>query len=266
MSESFSGKTVIVTGAGRGIGRAVAEEFAAAGANVMIATRTMSFAQEAASAIAVAGGIAAVFEIDIKHKAAVGALVEATVQRFGGLDVLVHSAADIPHGALGEVSEEAFDNAIDSIIKASYWLADAARPYLRQARDGGRLIYISSTCGPVMVVPKRLIYGVAKAGLDAFIRGASIDVAREGITVNGIQPGLIASARVRTGMSLETLERIAADFPVPRPGTPQEIAHAALFLASARSSYITGANIVVDGGATLTTSRMSGVLFDHSKH
>lgn len=265
MNESFENKVVIVTGAGRGIGRAIAEAFAAEGARVVIAARTLSYAEEAIAAIAEAGGSASLFQIDVNDKARVEELVADTMRRHGRLDVVVHSAADIPHGGLMDVSDEAIELGISSIIKASFWLARAAVPYLKQAPDGGRLIFISSICGPKTVVQGRIAYGVAKAGLDAFIRGAAQDLARDNITVNGIQPGLIASARVQAAMDMDALGRIASGFPVPRAGTSEEIAHAVLFLASARSGYITGESIVIDGGSTLSTGRISSLLVDHSR-
>ena len=153
MTESYSGKTVIVTGAGRGIGRGIAEAFAAAGAKVVIAARTLSYAQEALAAITEAGGAAEIFQIDVKDKQACLALIEHTAARFGGIDVIVHSAADIPHGGLGQVSDAGIDAGFDSIVKAAWWMLQAARPHLSKARDGGRFIAIGSVCGPVTVVP-----------------------------------------------------------------------------------------------------------------
>lgn len=265
MSESFAGKVVIVTGAGRGIGRSIAEEFAAAGARVVIAARTVSYGEEAVAAIRAAGGEASLFQIDVNDKARVEELVADTARRFGGIDAIVHSAADIPHGSVLDVSDEAIDKGIGSIIKASFWLTRAAAPWLSQAKDGGRLIFISSICGPKTVVPGRVAYAVAKAGLDAFIRGAALELARSNITVNGVEPGLIASARVQAGMDPQALANFATTLPIPRPGTPEEIAHTVMFLASKRSGYITGESIVIDGGSILGSGNVSSLLVDHSK-
>lgn len=260
MTESFDGKTVIVTGGGRGIGRGVAEAFAAAGANVMVAGRTQSHLDDTVDALIAGGGTAQSHALDVKDKAECIALVTATVERFGGIDVIVHSAADIPHGGLGAVSDDAMEAGMASIAKAAWWLLDAARPYLAEARDGGRFIAISSVNGPVTMVHGLTAYGMAKSALDALIRGAALDLAGENITVNAIVPGFIASARARDVMGDDGIRDYGATSPVGRAGTPADIAHACFFLASASASFITGTNVKVDGGATLSTSARGGIL------
>jgi 3-oxoacyl-[acyl-carrier protein] reductase len=254
VSESFSGKTVIVTGAGRGIGRGIALGFAAAGANVMLAARTLSFAEETKADIEAAGGVAEIFGIDVKYHAQCRALIAATAKRFGGVDVIIHAAADIPHGGVGHVSDEALEDGFASIAKAAWWLLDSGRLYLAKAQDGGRFIAIGSVNGTHSVVPNMTAYGMAKAALDAFVRGAAGDVVADGITVNGINPGLVASARAKAVLGDEGLAAYGATVPVGRAGTPEDIAHACLFLASARSAYITGTSIKMDGGSTVAAS------------
>lgn len=264
MTRAFENRSVVVTGGGRGIGRAIAEAFADQGAKVVIGARTASYGEEAVAAITASGGQASLVQVDISDKAGVFGLIEAAVQRHGGLDIVVHSAADIPSGGI-DVPDEAFERGMASIVKASFWLTQAARPHLRTAKGGGRMIFISSICGPKTMVPGRMAYGVAKAGLDAFIRGAALELAREKITVNGIEPGLIASARAVAGMGMEVLNQIGARSPVGRPGTAEEIAHTALFLASPLSGFITGTSVVIDGGSTLSNSDPSAFLVDHQK-
>ena len=251
MSESFSGKTVIVTGGGRGIGRGIAFGFAAAGSNVMLAARTLSYAQETKADIEAAGGIADIFGIDVKDHAKCSALIEATAKRFGGVDIIVHAAADIPHGGVGHVSDDDLEAGFASTPKAAWWLLDAARPYLAASVDAGRFIAIGSVNGTSMVVPNMTAYGMAKAALDAFVRGAAGDVVAERITVNAVNPGLVASARARAVLGDDGLAAYGATVPVGRAGTPEDIAHACLFLASARSGYITGTSIRMDGGSSV---------------
>lgn len=264
MTESFENKIVIVTGAGRGIGRSIAEAFAEQGAKVVIAARTVSYGEETVAHINSSGGTASLFQIDVNDQEAVEELIDDTVQRYGGIDIIVHSAADIPHGGVMTATDEAIDKGISSIIKASFWLARAAAPYLSCAKDGGRMIFISSICGPKTVLLNRVAYGVAKAGLDAFIRGAALEFSRSNITVNGIEPGLIASARAKEALNDEAMTNVTSALPIARAGEPEEIAHVALFLASKHSSYITGESIVIDGGSTLSTSsNVSNHLINH---
>lgn len=254
MSESFAGKSVIVTGGGKGVGRGIAETFAAAGAEVMLGARTLSYAEDVKARIEKAGGIAECFAADISRHADCCALVEATVRAFGGVDIIVHAAADIPHGGLGHVDDERLEAGFASIAKAAWWLLDAARPHLAKARDGGRFVAIGSVNGTFNVVPNMTAYGMAKAALDAFVRAAAGDVVEEGITVNAVNPGLVASDRAKAVLGEEGLAAYGATVPVGRPGTPEDIAHACLFLASARSDYITGTTIKVDGGSTVAAS------------
>lgn len=251
MSESFAGKSVIVTGGGRGVGRGIAKAFAAAGAKVMLGARTLSYAESVQAEIEAEAGVAACFAADIARHADCRALVEATAKAFGGIDIIVHAAADIPHGGLGHVDDERLEAGFASIAKAAWWLLDAARPYLAKAKDGGRFIAIGSINGTFNVVPNMTAYGMAKAALDAFVRAAAGDVVGDGITVNAVNPGLVASDRAKAVLGDDGLAAYGATVPVGRAGTPEDIAHACLFLASARSDYITGTTIKMDGGSTV---------------
>jgi 3-oxoacyl-[acyl-carrier protein] reductase len=260
MAESFAGKSVIVTGGGRGVGRGVASAFAAAGARVMLGARTLAPAQAVQAEIEAEGGIAACFAADISCHADCHSLVEATTEAFGGVDIIVHAAADIPHGGLGHVDDERLEAGFASIAKAAWWLLDAARPYLAEAKDGGRFIAIGSINGTFNVVPNMTAYGMAKAALDAFVRAAAGDVVGDGITVNAINPGLVASDRARAVLGEDGLAAYGATVPVGRAGTPEDIAHACLFLASARSDYITGTTIKMDGGSTVAAPAGRGAI------
>lgn len=252
--EDFSGKSIIVTGGGRGVGRGVAQAFAAAGASVMLGARTISHAEDAKAEIKKGGGTAECFAADIARHADCRALVGATVEAFGGVDIIVHAAADIPHGGLGHVDDDRLEAGFASIAKAAWWLLDAARPHLANARDGGRFIAIGSINGTFNVVPNMTAYGMAKAALDAFVRAAAGDVVGEGITVNAVNPGLVASDRAKAVLGEDGLAAYGATVPVGRAGTPADVAHACLFLASARSDYITGTTIKMDGGSTVAAS------------
>lgn len=250
MTEGISGLSVVVTGAGRGLGRGIAEAFAAAGAKVMIGARTLSYAEEAKAAITAAGGTVEIMECDVSRHADCTALIEQAAKAFGGVDVVIHCAADIPHGGLGAVSDDRLEAGFASIAKAAWWLLDAARPHMAKA-GFGRFIAIGSINGTVTVVPNMTAYGMAKAALLGFVKGAAVDVVREGITVNGIQPGLIASDHARRTLGDEGLAAYGATVPVGRAGTAEDFAHACMFFASPKASYITGASLIMDGGSSL---------------
>ena len=248
---AFAGRSVVVTGGGRGIGRSIAEAFADAGAKVMIGARTLCHAEAARDAIRARGGQVELHRIDVKTRAACEDLVSATVQAFGTVDVLVHSAADIPIGGVGEVDDEAIEAAFASMPKAAWWLLEAAKPHLSRAPGGGRFIAIGSVNGAATVVPGMTAYGMAKAALDAFVRAAALDVASTNTTVNAILPGVIASDRAKALFGADGLESYSASIPLGRIGAPADIAHACLFLASPQAGYITGASLRVDGGVAL---------------
>ena len=255
MSEDFRDARVLVTGAGRGLGRGVAEAFATAGAKVMLGSRTLEPAEEAAAAIRAAGGTAQALRCDVTRHDECRALVEATASAFGGVDVIIHCAADIPHGGLGHVSDEKLESGLAPIAKAAWWLLDAARPHLASAPGGGRFIAIGSVNGTATVVPNMTAYGMAKAALLAFVRGAAIDVVDDGITVNAIQPGLVASDNALRVLGEEGLAAYGATVPIGRAGTPADIAFACQFFASPRAGYVTGASLVMDGGSSLAPGR-----------
>lgn len=249
--NEFAGRRVIITGAGRGLGRGIADAFADAGASVMIGARTMSFADEALDAIRSRGGTAQICELDAKQRDSCERLIAATVAAFGGVDVVIHCAADIAHGGLGHVTDEALEAGFASIAKAAWWLLEAARPHLARSPGGGRFIAIGSVNGTSTTVPSMTAYGMAKAALDAFVRGAALDVVRDNITVNAINPGLVASARAKAVLGDEGLMAYGATVPVGRAGTPADIAHGCFFLASEKAGYITGTSIRMDGGSSL---------------
>lgn len=250
MSE-FTDRRVAITGAGRGLGRGIAEAFADAGARVMLGVRTLSHGVEALASIRANGGTTELFQLNVKSHAGCDGLIAATVKAFGGVDVIVHCAAEIPHGGVGHVSDEAMEAGFASVAKAAWWLLEAGRPWLAQAPGGGRFIAIGSVNGTFSVVPNMTAYGMAKAALDAFVRGAACDVVSENITVNAINPGLVATANARAVLGDQGLAAYGATVPVGRAGTPADIARGCLFLASPAAGYVTGTTIKMDGGSTI---------------
>jgi 3-oxoacyl-[acyl-carrier protein] reductase len=181
------------------------------------------------------------------------------VDVFGGIDILIHSAMDNPREKrlVTEISDGEIDRIFDSSIKASMRLTRAAAPHLKRSASGGRIIIISSIAGTRTAIPRLTAYGAAKAGINAFIEGAALELAPDRITVNGVAPGTINTDNMRSQIDQQRAEAIANTIPVGRIGEPEEIASAVLFLAAPNSGYITGQIITVDGGMCLSTTNLS---------
>lgn len=236
-------RVALVTGAGQGIGRAIAECFAAEGARVLLATRTASRGQAVLEAIRLGGGTAE----DLSEHDAARRAVSATLERFGQLDILLHNAAAFPQCALAELDEGTLERTLAVNLKSCFRLTQAALPALRRS-VAGRVLVTSSVTGPRTAIPGLSHYAASKAGVNGFIRAAALELAGDGITVNGVEPGLVATPALG---SLGDAAALAAHIPLGRVGPPLDIAQAMLFLASDEASYITGQTLVVDGGALL---------------
>ncbi|ARG85036.1 SDR family oxidoreductase [Pseudomonas aeruginosa] len=236
-------RVALVTGAGQGIGRAIAECFAAEGARVLLATRTASRGQAVLEAIRLGGGTAE----DLSEHDAARRAVSATLERFGQLDILLHNAAAFPQCALAELDEGTLERTLAVNLKSCFRLTQAALPALRRS-VAGRVLVTSSVTGPRTAIPGLSHYAASKAGVNGFIRAAALELAGDGITVNGVEPGLVATPALG---SLGDAAALAAHIPLGRVGQPLDIAQAMLFLASDEASYITGQTLVVDGGALL---------------
>jgi NAD(P)-dependent dehydrogenase (short-subunit alcohol dehydrogenase family) len=244
-------KVAIVTGGGSGMGRASALLFAAEGAAVLVADVNEAGGTESVSAITEAGGRAAFQRTDVSRAADVQAMVEAAVERFGGLDVLFNNAGIAGESAwLSRMSEEAWDRVIAINLTGVFLGMRAAIPVMRE-RGGGSIISTASVAGMVGW-QGGAAYSAAKAGVINLTRTAAIEHARFNIRVNCICPGVIqtpmlAGIVAESGQPQDELLRMQ---PLPRLGEPEDIARMALFLASDESRFVTGAAMVVDGGYT----------------
>jgi len=246
----LDGRVAIVTGSGRGIGRAIAQVFAAAGATVIVATRTAAAGEETVASIRQAGGTATLHVCDLARRAAAEDLVAASAQSHGRLDIMLHNAGVFPLVMIDEISEEALDETLNVNLKAAFWLSSAALPYLREA-PSPRLLFTSSVTGPRVALPGLVHYAASKSGLNGFIRGAAMEFARHRITVNGVEPGLIHTEAMDLLADVANIADMASAIPLKRLGTPEEIAYAMLYLASDQAAFVTGQTIVVDGGALI---------------
>ncbi|MEQ8692746.1 MAG: SDR family oxidoreductase [Pseudomonadales bacterium] len=246
----FSQSVVLVTGSGQGIGRAIAQGFALKGAQVFTVSRTAATGQETVDLIREAGGEACFHQADLQTREAVEQSVKAAIGKYGKLDVLVHNAAVFPFVGIEELQDDDLELTLSVNLKAAFWFAQAAMPSLRES-EHGRLLFTSSVTGPRVSMPGLAHYAASKAGLNGFIRSAALEFARYGVTVNGVEPGLIHTPAMDNLGDEANSERMRANIPLKRLGKPREIAAAMLYLATKDAGFVTGQTIVVDGGALL---------------
>ena len=249
----FHGKTAIVTGAASGIGAAIARRFAGNGAAVLVVDRDAEGADRLAAALRGAGLRATAFAADLSDEAQTGLIVERAEADFGGVDVIVHNAAYFPLTPFADVDRPLLEKTFAVNVWAAFRLLQDALPGFAR-RGGGRMLVTSSVTGPRVAYPGLSHYAASKAAVNGFIRAAALEVAAHGVTVNGVEPGMIRTpAQTNLGDAGHT-ERLRQRIPLGRLGEPDDIASAMLFLASEHASYITGQTIIVDGGALLPES------------
>jgi len=253
MFADLSGKVAIVTGAGQGIGRAIAVVFAAAGARVMVATRTATHGESTIERIEKTGGTALLCAVDVGTAENVQSVVRQTADAWGGIDIMVHNAASFLGGPVESYSESDLETVLSVNLKACFRFSAACIPQFRK-RGGGRLLFTSSVTGPRVAMPGTSYYAASKGGINAFIRTAALELARDNITVNGVEPGFIRTAAMELLADAEGLQQMTRYIPAGYMGAPEDIAHAMLYLASDEARYITGQTICVDGGSTLPES------------
>ncbi len=236
-----------VTGSARGLGRAIAERLAAEGAGVAVADVDLAAAEDAAAALRSDRGARAVaVHVDVRDPAAVAAGMERAAAELGVLDILVNNAGVVRDRRLEEMSDEDWDTVIDVDLRGYFVCARAALPHLRRG-GWGRIVNISSRA--YLGNPGQANYSAAKAGVVGMTRALSMELARDGITVNAVAPGAIDTALVRDHpRAEEIIERAIRIQPVKRLGTPEDVAAAVAFLASDDAAFISGDVLHVTGG------------------
>lgn len=245
MAGELAGRVAIVTGASRGLGRAIAELFVSQGASVAILDLKQPWAGAVADDITAKGGTAIGIGCDVSDRDAVHAAVADTLSAFGRLDVLVNNAMWNKYEPIADITQETFDRMTRIGLGGIVWGIQAAAPAMRE--HGGSIVNIGSMAGR-LGSPNALIYAGVKAGVDGLTRSASIELGKHRIRVNSIAPSTIATEGVLAMLTPEAMANRLDRSPVGRLGETSDIAETALWLASDRSSFINGQSIAVDGG------------------
>jgi 3-oxoacyl-[acyl-carrier protein] reductase len=249
-NNRLNGKTAIVTGAGQGIGEAIAMLFASQGAEVVLSARSVHKLKKVSEKIAINNGISYEIPADVGSTESVEGLVKSTLDRFQKIDILVHNAGIFPYDPLENMSDEAWQEVINVNLTGGFRLIRACLPSMKQT-GSGRILFTSSVQGNRTAVPGCAHYAASKAGINGLIRSAAFELAQHKITVNGVEPGLVLTQGVESALSDRRRENMAQYVPLGRWGRPDEVAQAMLYLASDEAAYVTGQTIVVDGGALL---------------
>ena len=247
----LTGRTAIVTGSSRGIGRAIAESLARAGAKVVISSRKAEACAAVVAAIEQDGGSAIAVPCNIGHKEQLAALVAQTRKQFGTIDILICNAAVNPYyGPLADIPDEAYERTMDSNVRSNLWLCQMALPDMARKRDGA-IVIISSIAG-LKGSATLGVYGISKAADFQLARNLAVEWGKHNIRVNCVAPGLVKTDFAKALWdNPEQLQQRLKTTPLGRIGEPEDIAGIALLLASPAASFITGQVIVADGGVTI---------------
>jgi 3-oxoacyl-[acyl-carrier protein] reductase len=252
MFASLQGRSAIVTGGSKGIGRGIAETFARAGVNVVLTGRNQADIDRAVTELADTPGTVSGVAADVANPQECRRVVDEAVERHGGLDILCANAGVFPSNRLEDMTPEDLDLVMGVNFKGTVFSVQAALPALT-ASGHGRVIITSSITGPITGYPGWSHYGASKAAQLGFLRTAAMELAPKNITVNAVLPGNIATEGL-IDLGEEYMAKMAASVPAGRLGSAADIGNAALFFATDEASYVTGQTLVVDGGQILPES------------
>jgi 3-oxoacyl-[acyl-carrier protein] reductase len=254
MFKSLAGRTAVVTGASKGIGRGIARRLGAVGCSVLVVARNTTECESVAREIMQSGGKASAFSANVADECAMKLMATAAVERYGSLDILCANAGIFPAAKLDVMSGSEFDSVLATNLRGTFLSVSACLPALKQAK--GRVVVTSSITGPITGYPGWSHYGASKAGQLGFIRTAAIELAPAGVTINAVMSGNIATEGL-SGLGPGYIAKMESSIPMKRLGTVDDIANAVLFFASDEAGYITGQTLVIDGGQTLPESLMA---------
>lgn len=252
MYDSLKECSAIVTGAGSGIGKAMAISFAKSGCKVVCVARRKATLDDVVAEITKAGGDAIAFAGDVTSYEQMQAMAKTAVDAYGRIDILLSNAGVIPQVPLSEMTDKDFDMVMDINVKGMFHAIKAVMPYMKKQKYG-RIILTSSITGPITGYPGWAVYGASKAAQLGFMRTAAMELAPYGITVNAVSPGNVMTEGLKS-LGQNYVDIMEKAVPVGKLGTGFDIANAALFLALKESWYVNGHNLIIDGGQILPES------------
>ena len=261
--QTLEDQTALVTGAGSGIGRGIALVLASEGARIVVVDLDRERAAASASAVRELGGQATAVTADVSVASDVARAVQETVEWSGRLDIVASNAGIYPTAALEELDEQTWDRVMDVNVKSAFLLMQSALPVMRR-QQYGRVVVTASITGWLTGAPGLAHYGASKAALMGLVRGAALEAARDGVTINAVLPGNIDTEGARAGGGSEYFELMRPSIPLARFGLPEDIGWAVRMLAAPEASFITGTGLIIDGGQSLpegglTAERMEAV-------
>ena len=255
MPDRLAGKTALITGGTRGIGKSTARVFAAEGAEVLIVGTQRDAGLKAESEIQQVHERVAFFQADVSSSRQVSSLTEFALHRYGKIDIVCCNAGIFPSAELEEMAEEDWDHVNEVNLKGAFLVIQKCVPHMK-LQGAGRIVLTSSITGPITGFPGWAHYAATKAGMLGFMRTAALELAKYHITVNAVLPGNIMTEGL-DDLGSDYLERMEQAIPLGKLGDPEDVAYAMLFLASNEAKYVTGQTLVVDGGQTLPESLLA---------
>lgn len=248
MEKRLNGKVAIVTGASRGIGKAIAKLYAQHGAKVLVNyVQNEAGAQQTVAEITADEGEGMIFRADVSHGEETEAMAAAALECYGRIDILCANAATFPTASIEQMTEDQWDRMLDVNLKGTFLAVKACLPSMK-TQQYGKIVVISSTSGGRVGLAGAANYGASKAGQLGFVLCACLELAPYNITINAILPGCVATEDFLRGWQGERLAMLTREIPMQRLAEPREVAYGALFFASDESRYITGQSLVIDGG------------------
>lgn len=247
VKKDLSGRTAVVTGAARGIGRAVALKLAEAGAAVVVADINLRSVRKTGALVKARKAREIALPLDVADEVSIKELVEKTVEVFGKIDILVNNAGIMERTRIWKISPEEWEKILRVNLTGPFLCTRAVLPLMKSSRYG-RIVNISSSAGRSVSTLGGAHYTASKAGLLGLTRATAKEAAPFGITVNAVCPGLIDTEMARATTTMDELQSFIQSFPIKRLGSPDEIGDLVVFLCSEKASYITGASIDINGG------------------